>query len=90
MQVQLPPPAEGARFRVPTKPPVLVTVIVELCEDPAGIVRDEGRAERLKPPTNAVTFTLWPSPVPAETVMVKMPELAVVVVIVKLDRAMLQ
>lgn len=34
MQVQLPCPAEVARFTIPENPPALVTVIVELADEP--------------------------------------------------------
>ena len=55
MHVQLPPPADGARFTGPLKPPVLVTVTVEVFDDPAGIVRIWGVVVIVRPRTKAFT-----------------------------------
>jgi hypothetical protein len=71
MQVQLPGPGEVARLTVPVNPPALVTVIVELVDEPAWTIRVGGVALMVKPRTIATTFTcLALTPVPPVTVTV--------------------
>jgi hypothetical protein len=52
---QAQPVAVAFRVTWPLKLPTLVRVIVEFTEDPAGIVRVDGLADRVKPSTRAVT-----------------------------------
>jgi hypothetical protein len=66
-------PVEVAtRFTVPVKLPTLVTVIVELADDDAGIVRLCGLAEMLKPWTTTVTVVALAAGVPGGPLMVTM------------------
>jgi hypothetical protein len=72
---QAQPLTEAPRVTVPVKLPTLVTVIVELAEAPAGMVRVGGRAKMVKPWTIAITNTcLAPTPDPPMTVMLYVPE----------------
>jgi hypothetical protein len=65
------PVAACETLTVPWKPLTLVRVTVEVRDDPAGMERVCGLADRVKPSTKAVTVTnLAAAPVPAATVTV--------------------